>query len=161
MEFTKDPGFWVFLTALVGVVRWLLKVTFVYLARSQEKKAKLENDNNVNNARLMTSVEMLKMDNTVKLVGILKQTMDEIKPVLTEHSEILSGFRASFDLLQTVESEATNMMMELKTQYASFNKEVARFNLIGDNLMGRMKAIETEILELKKGSGNVYVTSKK
>lgn len=154
MDLLKDPGFWGpafgFLTALVAALRWLAKVIFIYVGRSNIQKAQLD-----------SSVEKMKMDNTVKLVGILKQTMDEIKPVLKEHSDILGGFRASFDLMQTVESEATNMMRELKAQYVSFNVQVSKFSLIGDNLMGRMKEIETEILKLKKGSENIFVTTKK
>lgn len=161
MDILKDPRFWGplfgFLGTLVGFTRWLLRVSFIY----SQKRAETLRRNNVEKARLDTSVEQMKLDNSVRLITILQDAINEMKPILNQHSKLLEGFRHSFDLMQTIEGEATQMMSSLKVQYQNFLPQIQKFNGIGDSIMDRMKSIETEIKILKEGSGNVYVTTKK
>ena len=147
-QFTHDPSFWAFLTAVVGSVRWLLRVAYISTKKNNLEKAKHD-----------SLVEAMKANNTVKLVSILQETVGQMKPTIAEHSRLLEGFRHSFDLMTTIEGEATQMMKELKVQYGNFASEMMKFNAIGDNILGRMKAIETEVTILK--SGNIYVQTKK
>ena len=147
-QFTHDPSFWAFLTAVIGSIRWLMRVAYISTKKNNMEKAKLD-----------SSVEAMKANNTIKLVGILQDTVGQMKPTIAEHSRLLEGFRHSFDLMTTIEGEATNMMRELKIQYGNFASEMMKFNAIGDDILGRMKKIETEVTILK--SGNLYVQTKK
>lgn len=152
MDFLKDPRFWGpmfgFLTALMGFVRWLLRVAFVYRQKADLNKAHLD-----------SSVEKMKTDNAIRLATTLKETIDKMKPTIEQHSIVLEGFKHSFDLMIAIEADATKMMKDLKVQYGNFTSEIMKFSAIGDGLLGRMKNIETEVEILK--SGNLFIRTKK
>jgi hypothetical protein len=52
-------------------------------------------------------------------------------------------------------------MSELNLQYEGFQSRMNQVNKGAELVMDKIKSIETEIVELKKGSGNVFVTQKK
>ena len=137
-------------TAVAGLIRWLLRVVFLYEQKSSLKRAQLE-----------TSVEQLKSANSVRLISALQLAVDNMKPTLQEHSRLLEGFRHSFDLMQATEVGATELMKELKIQYGNFASELLKFNSIGEDILGRVKSLETEVVILKQSSGNIYIRDKK
>jgi hypothetical protein len=151
IQLMHDTNFWGFMAAVIAAARWLIRVVFISRHKTNIEKAKLD-----------SSVERLKTDNAIRLATILQATVDQMKPTIAEHSKILTGFQHSFDLMMSVEGEATHMMKELKIQYGNFTNEIQKFNSSNvDAILGRVKNIESEIKVLKEGSGNVFITTKK
>lgn len=152
MELPRDSGFWgpafTFLTALVGSIRWLLRVIFSYRQRTNLHKAKLDAD-----------LQKQNYDNTQKTILSLKAVIDQIKPIVEAHSEKLESFNASFEEMKKIETAAVQMMKELKIQYGEFHSRITNANAGGQIVMKKLNHLETEITNLK--NGHILIANKK
>ena len=145
-----DPGFWGFMTAFIGVSRWLLRVFFIYQRR-----------NNTEKARLDISVENIKKENSIKTISGLRDAVAAIIPVVARHQEVVERLEKSVSGIKDVETRLTKMSEELNNRFAEFNRVVPQMTTSVRCVVEEIQNIKTEILELKKGSGNIFVTTKK
>ena len=151
--FYSEPTFWGFLTAVAGAIRYLMRVQNMYRLRAD---------------RALNSYQM-------SLIRALDQQVKEMKPVveahakaIEEHTKIVNAFQGSAIQITDSENRITRqvddagvMMKALKTQFSTFQDTAFKQESLIIGFTKEIESIRTEILQLKKGSGNVFVTTKK
>jgi hypothetical protein len=143
-------AFATFLTAITGVVRYLINYHF-------DK----QNQVNVEKSKLDLSVERLKADNSLRTIEGLSKVVIEIIPMVKHHEEVVKKLDDSVQMVGMIEKNLTTMVKPLKEQYEEFNRVIPKATASLMLVMEDVAKIKTEILQLKKGSGNVFVTTKK
>jgi hypothetical protein len=150
MAFYNEPGFWAFLTTMIGSIRWLSRVIYLYVERTNERRAKLE-----------LSLENIKADNSYKTLSGLAQAMATIMPMVKHHEELVQNLEKSIQGVKLVEQGLMNVVAPLNEQYAKFNTIVPKMTASLQLAVDEISKMKTEILVLKRGSDNVFVTTKK
>lgn len=151
MPIFHDPAFWTFLTAIIGCVRWLMKVAYAYKLRALRKQKSY----------------------TAELLITLDATVKEIRPIVEKHTKIIESFDLTakaaansekLSLEHLISSQA--MMLELKSQFTNLKTALTKSEQTSIGLLGEINSvrnelsfIKTEIIELK--SGNIFVRTKK
>jgi predicted nucleic acid-binding Zn-ribbon protein len=146
----REPAFWAFSTACVGCIRWLARVFYLYAEKKIKAKADAESGS-----------EKIKSDYAVQTVTAIKGVVDSLLPVIERHESTLLKIDSSIKDLTAIHQKTDQMMSELNLQYEGFQSRMNQVNKGAELVMDKIKSIETEIVELKKGSGNVFVTQKK
>lgn len=150
VPFYNSPGFWGFLTALVGSVRYLLRVAHVYISRQNKEKF----DQNI-------KVENIHADTTNRTLKGLNDAMNQIIPMVKHHEEVVKNLEKSCQMVGMIEGNLTKMFEPLKTQHEEFLRIVPKMTASWQKLVDEFADLKTEVQVLKKGSGNVFVTTKK
>lgn len=148
MDFYNQAGFWAFLTAMVGTMRWLARVVYIYNQKNLMVKAKFD-----------SSIEKLKSDNIDKAIASLKLTLGNIEPMVKLHEIKMGSLDASLKNIALYESNLKSMTDDLQISYKNFNTIVPKITASGQLLMDRMVKLETEIIEFK--NGDIFVRTKK
>lgn len=157
MDFWNEPAFWkavaaafAFLSAVVGSLRYLARVQYLYIQKNIMVKARFD-----------SSIEKLKTDNINLTIESLKKAVGHIEPMLQIHEAKMVGMEASIKTIQSLERQFKDSAEDLKISYDNFARVIPKVTASGQLLLDRMQRIETQILELKEGSGNFFVTTKK
>lgn len=157
MDFYNQPAFWkavaaafAFLTAVVGAIRYLARVQYLYIQKNIMVKAKFD-----------SSIEKLKSDNINMAIEGLKKTVGYIEPLLQIHETKMGAMEASIKIIQSLERQFQMSTDDLKVSYDNFARVIPKVTASGQLLLDRMIKIETELKVLKEGSANVFVTTRK
>lgn len=140
-DIVRDPAFWAFMTALVGSIRWLARVFYLYRRDNITKKYQLE-----------ASIERLKTDNAFKILS-------ELKEVVNKHELLICELNASVKEMSKTQVNMTGIMKTLSSQYIEFQNRMTNVSSGASLVMDKVKSIETEVLEMK--SGNYFIRTKK
>lgn len=153
-----DISFWAglfsFLGSLIASSKWLIRGYFV----SKQKSAQLQ-------AHLDMGLEKFKATEAGKFMVILKESVDQIIPVMESHSKLIADHTSmvatlerSVKTMSLAQEEMREMMKTLKIQYDNFQSRMNSVTVGGEMVMEKLKGIETEVLHLK--SGNIFIKTK-
>lgn len=157
MDFYNEPAFWKavaaafgFLSVVVGSIRYLARVQYLYIQKNIMVKAKFD-----------SSIEKLRQDTILKTIEGLKETVNLIEPLIAKHEIKMGTLEIALKNIESLERQLTLQTDDLKISYENFARVIPKVTASGQLLLDRMIKIETEILKLKEGSENIYVTTKK
>jgi len=132
-----DGPFWVFMTTLVGAIRWLVKVIYVYKMKHTIFKNQME----------------------MKVVDTLKKVVEDIKPMIERHEASIGKLEVSIQNMAVIYSNMTEMMASLQKNYEAFESRMSKVSEGANIVMDRVRAMETEIINFK--NGNIFIRTKK
>jgi chromosome segregation ATPase len=150
MTFYNEPGFWAFLISTYGTIRWLSRVIYLYVERTNERKASLE-----------LSVENVRADNAYKTIQSLVDAMSKIQPMVKRHEDLITSAEKNTEGLKILVQGLVNIVNPLNEGYTKFNTIVPKMTASIQLAVDEIAKMKTEILVLKKGSDMVFVTTKK
>ncbi len=132
VSFYNEPGFWAFLTALIGSTRWLSRVIYLYVERSNKNKAELD-----------LSVEKVKADN-------LQKGIDCLKAVTSKHEEAIKRLEESIKMVSVIEKGLNTMSLELNKNCEDFQRKITNVTVSFQKTIDRVDAIEKKFGNLGK-----------
>lgn len=154
MHFYNEQSFWYFLsisfTSIVAAIRWLIGVFFKKQSAVNLEKSKLD-----------LSVEHLKADTSLRTIEGLSKFVVELVPRIKKLEEVNLKFETSVAKFDATEKNMISAMEPLKVQYEEFNRIVPKVTASMQTVIDEVAKIKTEVIQLKKGSPNVFVTQKK
>lgn len=139
MDFLSQPQFWAFLTTLFGGIFGSIRLYFVYLDRSNVKKASLD-----------SSLENLKADNIQKSVDFLNSSIAEIRPMVARHEILMKDLENSTKMVSMIEHEMKGMFADLSHQYEEFQRKLQNITVSFQTTIDRVDAFDKRLSALGK-----------
>lgn len=132
--FYNEPYFWAFLTTFFGGIFASIKLYFVYLDRS-----------NIKRANLSASVEELKKENVQKAVDCLRGTMDRIEPMVLQHEAVMKQMDESIKMISVIEKGLNAMSADLIKRYDEFQRKIVNVTVSMEKTLGKIDLMEQKL----------------
>lgn len=154
MHFYDIPSFWAALVTYSGLIIAAIRYLIGFFFKKKDESLDKQREINLEKSKLDLSSEQLKADNSLRTIEGLSRLVVEIIPVVKEQREEVKRVRV-------VQENLTAMLKPLQDKYEEFNRIVPKATASLQQVLDDVAEMKTEIIQLKKGSPNVFVTTKK